>query len=327
MLNVKQVMTHQQNVKEITLQTKEAEVKILTLGGTITSFKLTDDINVVTSYMNYDDYLDNKVYLGSSVGPLAGRTREGIISLKDTTLHLSQNNGSAHLHGGFNGLSSRNLTIKSLYDDDEPIVVLEGDFSHEQDGYPGNVSYEIIYRLEGSALSISYTATPSCSMPLNLTNHMYFDLLGHGDLSQHHLHVDAEEVAYLDESLCTNGTFIDVTDTVFDLRSNPSLESVLQGYHPQFENTRHVDHNYQLNGDKRVLLSAMNKSLLIETSCPAVQIYFANYFDESFKNGQGQFALNHSAIAIEPEYLPGSSVPWYSEENPYSEVTTYTLKK
>ncbi|MBK2402910.1 aldose epimerase [Erysipelothrix sp. strain 2 (EsS2-6-Brazil)] len=327
MLNVKQVMTHQENVKEITLKTEEAEVKILTLGGTITSFKLTDDLNVVTSFMNYEDYLNNSVYLGSCIGPLAGRTRDGVIHSDETTLNLSQNNGKAHLHGGYEGLSTRNLTIKSLYDDDEPIVVLKGDFNHERDGYPGNVRYEIIYRLDGSSLSVIYTATPSCSMPLNLTNHMYFDLLGHGDLSQHHLLVDADCVAYLDEDLCTDGTLIDVTDTVFDLRDNPSLESVLQGYHPQFQNTRHLDHNYQLIGDKRVILSAMNKSLLIETSCPAVQIYFANYFDESFKNGHGQFALNHSAIAIEPEYLPGSCVPWFSEENPYQEITTYTLKK
>lgn len=325
MLNVKKVMTHHQNIKEITLKTECAEARILTLGATVTTFKLNNDVNIVTSYRNYEDYINNAVYLGSSVGPLAGRTREGLIVTDDTTLVLSQNNGSAHLHGGYAGISTRNFNIKSLYDDEEPIVILEGDFNHETDGYPGLIHYEVIFRLEGSSLSISYTATPSVKMPLNLTNHMYFDLLGEGDLSNHHLCVEADAVAYLGQDLCSDGTLLDVSDTVFDLRHNPSLKEVLEGDHEQFQYTRHLDHNYQLNGDKTVVLSARDKTLTIETTCPAVQIYYANYFDETFKNSLGRVATNHSAIAIEPEHLPGGNVPWYSEKNPYQEVTTYTL--
>ena len=47
------------------------------------------------------------------------------------------------------------------------------------DGFPGNVTLEVLYTLAGSGLMIQYTATTDAPTVINITNHSYFNLNGH----------------------------------------------------------------------------------------------------------------------------------------------------
>lgn len=52
-------------------------------------------------------------------------------------------------------------------------------FSPDGDeGYPGNLSASVTYRLEKNTLSVLYHAQTDRTTPINLTNHSYFNLAG-----------------------------------------------------------------------------------------------------------------------------------------------------
>lgn len=53
---------------------------------------------------------------------------------------------------------------------------------HSQDGeegYPGHMNVFAHYSLLDGALQIEYSATSTQKTPINLANHMYFNLAGH----------------------------------------------------------------------------------------------------------------------------------------------------
>ena len=48
-----------------------------------------------------------------------------------------------------------------------------------EEGYPGALNVFAKYSLSGTALQIEYSATTTKKTPINIANHMYFNLAGH----------------------------------------------------------------------------------------------------------------------------------------------------
>ncbi|WZU00958.1 hypothetical protein MGH68_15970 [Erysipelothrix sp. D19-032] len=69
--------------------------------------------------------------------------------------------------------------------------------------------------------------------------------------------------------------------------------------------------------------------LVCETSLPVLRLYFANYFDETFKQEYGKDARNYSALAIEPQYHANAinfgQGDIFSTDTPYSSRSSFTL--
>ena len=89
-----------------------------------------------------------------------------------------QNNGPNSLHGGLVGLD-KVLWGSSV--DQEAGTVTFSYFSKDGDeGYPGDVLYNVQYSLDSEgAVKINFTAMVSAPTPINLANHVYFNLAGH----------------------------------------------------------------------------------------------------------------------------------------------------
>ena len=292
----------------ITLTNEFIEVEILPRGVTFKSFKLLrDGINIITAYQNLDQYQENAVYLGSCVGPLAGRTAQGMYGLD-----LDINADGFHLHGGSKGISSQAFYVEEI--DQGAIFTLNSD----------QIAYTITVTLEGHSLTIDFFAVPEFERPINMTNHMYFNLDGSDTIDNHKIQVKASQVSLHNKDMYNDGNLIPVEGTVFDLKEERMLSQVLKGNHPQFEMTRHIDHSFL---GQELVLTTKDKNLKVKGTMPAMHVYLANFFDESFKDEKGRLAKNHASIAIEAQYIPNDpNMPLYSKEKPYKESITYIVE-
>lgn len=323
-------------ISEITMSNGLIEIKALSLGATITSFRLMDKgENIVCSYQDKEHYLNNSYYLGSTVGPLAGRTRNGQFEMDGTVYQLDINDKTNHLHGGMTGLHTVNMDM--FYEDDDrfPSLVFTKEVDHSAGGYPSKIKYIVTYKLAGYTLMMNHKAFPQTKSPINMTNHMYFNLGNSETILDHLMSVDAYEVVKLDETYCPSAEKINTVNTAFDFRVPNMIRKVVKKQHPQFELTRLIDHPFILTDKHSItLFEPTNKqSLNIKTTGEAVVIYTANFFDEGFVNERGQKAKNFSAIAIEPSNVPNGvnldfkAPKFYTNEEPFDLTSHYTLSK
>ncbi len=96
------------------------------------------------------------------------------------------------------------------------------------EGYPGTVLTSVTFQLtEDNELKVNFTATTSKPTPINLTNHSYFNLAGHGagseGLYNHSVVLNADKYTVTDATSIPTGEIRHVSGTKFDLRVRQNL--------------------------------------------------------------------------------------------------------
>lgn len=100
------------------------------------------------------------------------------------------------------------------------------------EGYPGTVLASVTFQLtENNDFNVSYTATTSKPTPINLTNHSYFNLAGHGagyqELYNHSIALNADKYTVTDAQSIPTGEIRNVSGTPFDLRNRQNLGTAM----------------------------------------------------------------------------------------------------
>lgn len=100
------------------------------------------------------------------------------------------------------------------------------------EGYPGTVLTSLTYELtENDEFRASFVATTSKPTPINLTNHSYFNLAGHGagheELYNHSIALNADKYTVTDDTAVSTGEIRSVAGTPFDLRIRQNLGAAL----------------------------------------------------------------------------------------------------
>ena len=309
-------------MKTYTLENEFLSIEVLNQGAKLLSFKhKRDGINMVVRYEDIELYAsDTGPYLGSTIGPVAGRIAGGRFGDHQLSLNTPPN----QLHSGFEGLHSQEFNVQKTDDS----LIFENTIDHSRDGFPGTIQYKIVYKLKGETLEIDIKAYPSEAMYLNITNHAYFNLDGSETIHEHSLNVDSPTVSKLDDTLLNYGDSIQVEGTIFDFSTKKKLKECLEADHEQYAFTRSLDHYYTAQS---LELSVGNKSLTIETTAPGFQFYAANFFDETFNDEYGRKAKNHAGLAIEAQ-RPANEInitkdyPLYSNTSPFEWTTCYSVK-
>ncbi len=293
------------------------KVNILNFGGIINGIFVKDRAgkskNIVLSYSDIEKYIGNGSYAGAVIGRTAGRIKNAQFSIDGTIYKLAKNSGENSLHGGNEGLNTKVFDVREI----ENGIELFYTSPDGEEGYPGTVEFKISYRIdEDNQLMIEYEAVSDRKTYINLTNHTYFNLSGNTEKNGNEqiLKIDADNVCELNDGLIPVGRFINVANTVFDLRKGKIIKDGIKEGHSQFRITRAYDHPFVLNfkGIKKepqiVLYSEYSGiEMKIYTTESTAVVYTGNYLDDvSVFDGQndGKSNRRYLGVAIETQDFP-----------------------
>ncbi|MDO6470585.1 aldose epimerase family protein [Maribacter sp. 1_MG-2023] len=206
-------------MKQVTISNAYLTLMVLDYGATIQKLlvKVADGeyTNVVVGYNHPSRYrLDDNV-LGASVGRYAGRISNGGFVIDRARYDVFQEDG-VHLHGGKEGFHQKYWTIDEVDQSDKPFVKLSYISKHLEEGYPGNLSVSVTYKLMDNALQIIYEGITDRSTVINLTNHSYFKLDDNPYIDDYELQLNCPYKLETKENLLPTGDIIPVRKTEYD---------------------------------------------------------------------------------------------------------------
>lgn len=294
-----------ESVKLITLQDGAVRAKIATYGAQLISLEVPQ--NVVLGHETLEDAEGGAVY-GSVIGRYANRISGGGFTIDGTRYDLESVNPKTgiQIHGGKTGFQRQNWEIepdpgKAGFPEFPVSITLKLRSPHGHEGFPGNISVWVQYRLKltgsensvvSSYLEIEYRAETDRATHANLTNHAYFNL-GAGSVAGHQMQLHCREILEFDERKIPTGRILEVAGTPFDYRKpGPIGQDDVE-----FEG---LDHCFVVPADGNVgtyTNPETGLSMEIATDQPGVQIYASNHFKN---NPYPKFG----AICFETQHYP-----------------------
>lgn len=320
-------------------------VEISSFGAAIVSLRVPDRqgdfSDVVCGYDCLSSYVEADGYQGAIVGRVGNRIAKGKFTLDGKNYSLYTNDGQHHLHGGKVGYDKRIWEVTDTEDSDTPSLTLSIFSADGDEGYPGNLSVRVTYRLgEDNSLSIHYAASTDKRTPINLTNHTYFNLGGYssGDIYGHTLQIDADTYLPTDEGLIPTGEIRSVDTSPFDFREPKEIGRDIHEAHPDLIIAGGYDHCMNFRGGKSelptpritVIHTASGRGMEVSTTQPSVQFYSGNFLKNEkypFKNQVPQKV--QMAFCLETQCMPDSvNHPNFTDvildpEKPYDHTTVY----
>ncbi len=271
-----------------------ASVSILDLGGTVTRMLMPDKFGILGDVvLGYDDaqgYIENGGYLGALIGRVGNRIGGATFDLDGKTYPLQANNGPNNLHGGPDGFDQRMFAVEEI----EGGLRLSLTSPDGDQGFPGTLQVTADYLFsDDNALTIRYHATTDQPTIVNLTNHSYFNLNGHGsgDVKNLVLQVFADTVTEVDKGLIPTGKFLQAKDLVYGFQTPTRLGDVLNNPDATMENAGGVDFNYCAGQEgQRKLIATLyspktGRYMETFTDLPGVQVYTGQGLNQPGKCG------------------------------------------
>ena len=296
-----------------------AEVKAMTFGGIITSWRVPDRrgqlADIVLGYDDPAQYVkDNSPYFGAIVGRYGNRIAKARFTLDGRTYPLAANNGVNHLHGGVQGFDKVLWQGEALRGG--TAVVFTRTSADGEEGYPGNLKARVTYTLtDKNELMVAYEATADKPTVVNLTQHTYFNLAGQGtgNILGHVLRINADRYTPVDATLIPTGELAPVDKTPFDFRQPTAIGARIQSEHPQIQFGRGYDHNWVLARSGAGLSLAADvyeptsgRTLQVRTTEPGVQFYAGNFLDGTITGKGGRVYQQRSGFCLETQHFPDS---------------------
>lgn len=273
--------------------------------------KSGDKQNVVSGFKNPEAYLNPHPYFGSVVGRFANRIEFGKFELNGIQYQLPVNNGTNHLHGGIDGFNKKVWAVNEVISNEEAAGAAFTYISADnEEGYPGTMKVKVTYLLNrDNELILQYEAT--CDQPtiVNLTNHSYFNLSGFRDANiyEHTLKINAGYYTKKNDNNVPSGEISTVENTPLDFRASKKIGKNIK----EMIKDNGYDHNFVLDNKTNTISLAATlyepvsgRLLEVLTNQPGIQIYTANWWDDSITGSHGIPYSKHAAIALETQNFP-----------------------
>lgn len=308
------------NVQIYTLTNDQGiEVRIMTYGATLVSLKTPDRAgnlkNIILGFDSLDPYLAGVPYFGATVGRYANRIANGRFVLDGKSYQLPQNNGPNSLHGGNRGFDKRVWKAQPIETAAGPALRLTYVSAAGEEGYPGELTAHVTYRLGHDSLAIDYEAATTAPTPLNLANHAYFNLTGDPEqtILEHVLQINAARFTPVNATLIPTGEMRTVAETPFDFRTPHAIGSRINAQDEQLRLGGGYDHNWVLNSNETgtprlaaVLADPKSgRSVQISTTQPGLQFYSGNFLDGNAA-GRGTVFKYRTGLCLETQHFPDS---------------------
>lgn len=309
--------TRGQEVAVFTLSNDQgAIVRLLEIGAVIAEVHVPDRqgelTDVVLGFDSLAEYEVNPAFFGCATGRVANRIAGGRFDLDGKTFQLAINAPPNHIHGGEGGFH-RAVWRGEPETVPEGVAVRFGYTSADgEDGYPGELSCEILYSLtRANGLRIDYLARTDRPTPINLTNHSYFNLAGHdaGSILDHVIRIKANRYTERDGTGIPTGSILNVDDTPLDLRDSRVVGDRIG----ELKDSGGYDHNFVIDRwdgttcrmIAEVIEPRRGRRMEIHTTQPGVQFYTANFLS-GLSGKRGVVYNRHSGLCLETQHFPDS---------------------
>lgn len=311
-------------------------VKLVTWGATIVQITAPDRDGKISNVALGSDKIApyQGDYQGSIVGRYANRIAKGKFSIGDNEYTLAKNNGENHLHGGLVGFNQKIWKAKTLKNKNFVGVEFSTTSADMEEGYPGNMTIKVVYTLDKeNNLKIEYFAKTDKTTVVNLTNHVYFNLAGTGNILDHIVTLNADFYTPVDEGLIPTGEILSVKGTPFDF-TKPNR--IGHGFDKLDNAPKGIDHNIVLKqctcSDMHqvatVLEPKSGRVMEVYTTQPGVQFYTGNFLNGAFVGREGPYQ-QYAGFCLETQHYPDSpNQPHFPSTvlkpgEKYNEVTIY----
>ncbi len=302
------------NANGLVMQVTNYGAKIVTLFVPDRDGNMAD---IVFGYESIQEYLDGNRSFGAIVGRYANRIDSGTFTLDGTRYQLPLNDGGKNtLHGGDTGFSDVVWEAEKINTEEGEAVKLTLLSPDGDQGFPGNLTTEVIYTLtDEDELIVDYKAVTDKPTVVNLSQHSYFNLAGHaaGSILDHELTINADYFTLVDENLIPTGELRTVEGTPLDFREPHKIGERIEDEYEQLIIGNGYDHNFVLNketpGELSFAASAYEDStgrfMEVFTTHPAIQLYTGNFLNG--ENGKGDAVYNfRTGFCLETQHYPDS---------------------
>lgn len=294
-----------------------SEVAITNYGGALLAIMVPDKTGKLANVVQGHDSIDHVIhshepFLSTLVGRYGNRIAKGRFTLDGEEYHLTINNGPNSLHGGPTGFHAR------VWDAHQPKaneLHLSYRSKDGEEGFPGNLSVEVVYTWENHSLKIHYQATTDKPTVVNLTNHAFFSLAGIANptptVDNNIVTIDADYYIPIDEVSIPTGEVLKVEGTPFDFRTPHSVGSRIDDKFQQLIFGAGYDHCFVLKKPEfgkltfaaKCVEPESGRCLQVYTTEPGVQVYTANWHN-GFEGAHGATFPRRSAICFEAQHFP-----------------------
>lgn len=334
--------------KEISLYTlsnsKGMKAEVTDLGAILVRLLVPDATGRVEDLvLGFDDggsYYGNDSFFGTVIGPCANRTGGAEYTLDGVAYQLDKNDGANNLH------THKQLGFhKRLWDAEtgEDCVTFSLEDADGHLGFPGNKKVSVTYSLsEENELTLHYHAVSDKKTIINLTNHSYFNLDGHGagSIEDHEVWLGASHFTPVAAGAIPTGEIRAVAGTPMDFTQPKKIGRDIRENYEQLLLTGGYDHNFVIDGWDGTLrhiatvkAPKSGRVLKAYTTLPGVQFYAGNFIDVQ-PGKEGVTYGNRCGFALETQYFPDSihheNFPSYvfGGENgrEYDSVTVYKFE-
>jgi len=172
---------------------------VLSFGAVLQDLRLEGhDAPLVLGFEEFAPYLTDSPYFGATAGRCANRIGEGRFQIDGVPFQVDQNfQERHHLHGGAEGVGTRNWTVESVAADR---ITLRIELADGEMGYPGNMVARCTFAcLEGGVFDVRLSAETDAPTLCNFAHHSYWNLDGGPTTDDHMLQLDADRLTVVDD--------------------------------------------------------------------------------------------------------------------------------
>lgn len=303
------------------IASSEFKAAITNYGGIIVSLWTPDRsgtlADVVLGFDHLQSYVNEHPFFGALVGRYGNRIANGQFELDGKSYTLAKNDGENHLHGGLRGFDKALWKAEPLSRDDAVGLKLTHTSPSGDEGYPGTLQCTVTYWIsKDKTLEIHYDVETDAATPVNLTNHSYFNLRGHGSgpILNHEMTMFADFFTPVNSGLIPTGELRAVDNTPFDFRVPALIGSRINDSDQQLQFGQGYDHNFVLNPDatgefRRAALvkeASTGRALEVWTSEPGVQFYCGNFLNGTNHGKDGAVYNHRGGFCLETQHFPDS---------------------
>jgi aldose 1-epimerase len=256
-----------------------------TLGAGIVSVVVPDKegklADVALGYKDVADFMSDGPCAGKTPGRFANRIDFGKFTIDGETFQVRTVNdeGQYSLHGGPNGFMNR-IWNGTLGADNK--VTMTYTSADGEEGFPGECKATVVYEwTENNELKINYSATTDKPTVVNLTNHIYFNLI-----LGHNLLVNAQSFLETSKKQVPTGVFTPVEGTPMDFRKAKAIGKEIRADFEPLVIGRGYDHCWVIDGENGKLRHAATltgelsgRSVEVYTTQPGMQVYTGNWLE------------------------------------------------